>query len=113
LIDYDLFCNKWSNNTPKAAEATAILNLIAEIAMKIITLTEGTIIITNDNKKLIKNINNELKKVNQYIQYTRTIISKIKHIMQNTTIIISLDIKKGYQTQTPTFQDDPGAYLLK
>jgi len=86
---------------------------MAKIEMKITTHTKGSIIIANSNKNLINSINNELKKANQHVQDAKAIISKIKYIIQNTTIIISLEFKKGYQTPTPTFQDDPGAYLLK
>ena len=60
-IKHRLFLKDWKLNTPKTAEATTLLDLVETIVKRTEQLSEGLIIIYNNNKKIMKMIYGEIE----------------------------------------------------
>ena len=107
--------NKWQNNIPKAAEALILLNLIKNIADNAKHLTEGSIIIFYNNRKVIQAINKGFCKALEGTQDRALLISEIIEILNIATIEIYLEFQEGHPKikQDETFKSHPGKYLIK
>ena len=62
-IDNYLYYNKWTHNTPKVAEAIVVLEVVKVIVKNGREIIQESIIVMNNNFKLIQIINNELSPI--------------------------------------------------
>ena len=80
-IKYRLFSKDWKRNIPKTAEATTLLDLVETIVKRIEELSEGSIIIYNDNKKIVKMIYREIEIPNILSQDAAAQVVRIRELL--------------------------------
>ena len=83
--------------------------MVAEVVYSILYLTEGSIILYTNNKKVVDKVNNELPNTNNYTQDTSSTISKIKIILKKAKIPVSIE---QWQKQNIAFEDNLEGYLI-
>ena len=67
LDEYEIFCNKWIINTPKAAKVMCLLDLVVEVANTTNNLTNSSITLFIDNRKVAKEVNGSKTKANEFV----------------------------------------------
>ena len=80
-MKYSIFDKQWDYGTIEGGEATVLLDLVTTIVYKSKYITEGRIIIGNDNKLLVKAIINPIQKENQFTIGAGAEISMIKALI--------------------------------
>ena len=109
LAEHQIYYNTWRLNTLKEAEASYLLDLVIEVYNNTKTHEQGSIKLSNDNKKLVDSIKIKQHKPNNFTQYMQAIITKIKHIIKEASIQIIIEQHKKKQV---FFQEYPKSHLI-
>jgi len=89
-IEWKLYDKKWEYGTIEGSEATILLDLIITIAKKAAHIDEGRIIVRNDNRLLVRTINNQIWKENEYTISAGVEIVKIKEVLKSSSVQIKI-----------------------
>jgi len=111
-IENTIFHRSWGNNTIVGAEAITLLELVEVISRKSKHISHGSIEIAVDNKKVYRAITNELPKPTQYSQDGGAAITRIKELINESTITIKLILTKCPKKNIPSFQNKPLEHLI-
>ena len=80
-IDNYLYHNKWTYNTPKVTEVIVVLEVVKMIVKKGREIIQGSIIVMNDNFKLVQMIYNKLS-LTQLASEAAAEVAEIKELIQ-------------------------------
>ena len=89
-IKHSIFDKQWDYGTIEGGKATVLLDLVATIVYKSKHITEGKMIIGNDNKLLVKVIINQIQKENQFTIKVGAKVSMIKVLIAQLIVEINI-----------------------
>jgi len=74
-----------------AGEGLGLVNVVEDICRKTKHLLLGEVVVYNDNKLLLKGINNKVRKNSQYMLEAGVIIAKLKQLKNKASIDIAFE----------------------
>ena len=104
---------KWRSGMIAAGEGIGLLELITKIVKNTRELESGGIIIYNDNKRLINEINREIAKESDCTQEAGAVAAGIRREINNTKINIKIEYASDKPRVNIPFEQQPGTYLMK
>ena len=111
--DGGVITNKWRNSIIAAGEGIGLLDLITNIVKNTKELDSGEVVIYNDNKKLIREINKEVKKESDYTQEAEAITEGIRCEIKKAQIDIKIEYANDKPYSNLSFEQQPGQMLMK
>ena len=93
-------------NTLKVAEAIVVLEVVKIIVKKGREIIQGSIIVMNNNFKLVQMINNKLLLIQLALEVVAEVV-EIKELIQSTRFNKTVKWIWSYQTIQITFKEDP------
>ena len=82
IASTEFFNKKWVVNSPKAAEAVTILDMLGRMKDSTATNLEGELIVINDKKLLHDDVNEKREKVGQYVNDVGGTVTNIKELIE-------------------------------
>ena len=82
--------NDWEEAMTPTGEAIGILDLIMNVKNNTKHLSQGGVVIFNDNKKIINDINRDKTKESQYTLEAGSIVERIRREIDNARISIEV-----------------------
>ena len=89
--DGGVITNKWGTGMIATGEGIRLLDLIKNIVKNTKELDSGEVVIYNDNKKLIREINKEVEKESDYTQEAGAIVEGICRKIKKAKIDITIE----------------------
>ena len=77
-----MFLKDWELNTAKGREAATLLDMIETIVYKAKAIEEDSILIQNNNRSLVNEINNQELTESQFTHDSGAEVSRIKEIIE-------------------------------
>jgi hypothetical protein len=103
----------WGEAMIPAGEAIGMLDLIVNVKSNTKHLSHGGLIIFNDNKKIINEINQEKTKESQYTLEAGSIVERIRREIEDAKISIEIKYSNDKPKAHINFEQQPGAELMK
>ena len=90
VIDHEMYHKNWELGSNLSTEASILLDMIKTINKKSKYINNRSVRVFQDNKLLIRLINNDIDKENTYTMEVRAKITKIKQIIKQSNILFEI-----------------------
>ena len=82
---------RWNKGLIPSGEGLGLLDLVKYITAQTKQLEDGEICIYNDNKKLLREIERDIKKGSECTQETGAVVAGIRREVKNTNVLIKFE----------------------
>ena len=86
-----LVSSRWNKGLIPSGKGVGLLELLKKITKATRGINQGEICIYNDNKKLLKEIDKEVKKESDCMQEAGAVVADIKREIKSASIVIKLE----------------------
>jgi len=90
-----------------------LISLVSKIVSATQNMSAGEIVIYNDNKKLVRRINNKITKASECTLEAGAVVERIKRLLARTKIEISIEYANDKPREDKLFEQQPGEVLMK
>jgi len=104
---------RWNKGLIPSGEGLGLLDLVKYITAQTKQLEDGEICIYNDNKKLLREIERDIKKGSECTQETGAVVAGIRREVKNTYVLIKFEYSNDKRIPNRSFQQQPGVFLMK
>ena len=104
---------EWNNGQIPAGEGLGMLDLIKNISKNTKYLQTGGIVIYNDNKKLIKEIEKKVSKESDCTQEAEAVVERIRRELKISNIDITIEYANNKPRTNIGFSQQLGPILMK
>ena len=108
-----MFNKKWGVNSPKAAEAAIMLDMLEHVKDSTATILEEELIVINNKKLLHNEINEKWEKSGQHVNNAGGTVTKIKELIEMASFEIKFRLITNHKNKEHQFNRDPIQCLMK
>jgi len=105
--------NAWQEGLIPAGEGLSLLDLVAIIVKQTKYMQQGEIIVYNDNKKLIREIEKEITKESKCTQEAGAVVEAIKWQIKKSKVTIKIEYSNDKPYPNENFAQKPGPILMQ